>query len=148
MAPHHQHEKDELGHVQCTPSDLSHQNIPSISLMGKIGRSTLDVAQLVFFVLVMGSHVLTFSIMMKNIPSISHAVHSNMAAFELSNSIRSIRRDCPDPKPAKAELTFLFSGILTILGVGTISTYTAYTIGQFQALWAARGYQARWFLRS
>lgn len=33
-------------------------------LMGRIGRSTLDVAQLIFFVLVMGSHILTFSIMM------------------------------------------------------------------------------------
>jgi hypothetical protein len=58
MAPHHQHEKDELGHAQCTPSDLSHQKITSIS----------------------------------------HAVHLNMAAFELSNGIRSIGRDCPNPK--------------------------------------------------
>lgn len=33
-------------------------------LMGRVGRTTLDVAQLVFFVLVMGSHILTFSIMM------------------------------------------------------------------------------------
>jgi amino acid permease len=33
-------------------------------LIGKIGRHTLDLAQLIFFVLVMGSHVLTFSIMM------------------------------------------------------------------------------------
>lgn len=33
-------------------------------LLGRVGRSTLDVAQLIFFVLVMGSHILTFSIMM------------------------------------------------------------------------------------
>ncbi|KAJ5353256.1 hypothetical protein N7452_002230 [Penicillium brevicompactum] len=33
-------------------------------LMGRFGRSTLDAAQIVFFMLVMGSHILTFSIMM------------------------------------------------------------------------------------
>jgi amino acid permease len=33
-------------------------------LIGRVGRTTLDIAQLVFFILVMGSHVLTFSIMM------------------------------------------------------------------------------------
>lgn len=33
-------------------------------LMGRFGRATLDAAQIVFFMLVMGSHILTFSIMM------------------------------------------------------------------------------------
>ncbi|KAJ6004082.1 hypothetical protein N7499_000146 [Penicillium canescens] len=33
-------------------------------VIGRVGRTTLDIAQLVFFILVMGSHVLTFSIMM------------------------------------------------------------------------------------
>lgn len=33
-------------------------------IMGRYGRTTLDAAQIIFFMLVMGSHILTFSIMM------------------------------------------------------------------------------------
>lgn len=33
-------------------------------LLGRVGRTSLEIAQLIFFMLVMGSHILTFSIMM------------------------------------------------------------------------------------
>ncbi|CAG8242787.1 unnamed protein product [Penicillium nalgiovense] len=53
-----------IGQFKCRHVQVHSMADAGDLLMGKIGRSTLDVAQLIFFVLVMGSHVLTFSIMM------------------------------------------------------------------------------------
>ncbi|KAJ5772815.1 hypothetical protein N7457_007711 [Penicillium paradoxum] len=53
-----------IGQFKCRHVQVHSMADAGDLLLGRIGRSTLDVAQLVFFVLVMGSHVLTFSIMM------------------------------------------------------------------------------------
>ncbi|KAJ5549751.1 Glycerol-3-phosphate dehydrogenase mitochondrial [Penicillium sp. DV-2018c] len=53
-----------IGRFKCRHVQVHSMADAGDLLMGKIGRHTLDVAQLIFFVLVMGSHVLTFSIMM------------------------------------------------------------------------------------
>ncbi|KAJ6190111.1 Glycerol-3-phosphate dehydrogenase mitochondrial [Penicillium mononematosum] len=53
-----------IGQFKCRHVQVHSMADAGDILMGKVGRSTLDVAQLIFFVLVMGSHVLTFSIMM------------------------------------------------------------------------------------
>ncbi|KAJ5517453.1 hypothetical protein N7527_009013 [Penicillium freii] len=53
-----------IGQFKCRHVQVHSMADAGDLLMGRIGRSTLDVAQLIFFVLVMGSHILTFSIMM------------------------------------------------------------------------------------
>ncbi|KAJ5957854.1 hypothetical protein N7501_012133 [Penicillium viridicatum] len=53
-----------IGQFKCRHVQVHSMADAGDILMGRIGRSTLDVAQLIFFVLVMGSHILTFSIMM------------------------------------------------------------------------------------
>ncbi|KAJ5827759.1 hypothetical protein N7447_004522 [Penicillium robsamsonii] len=53
-----------IGQFKCRHVQVHSMADAGDLLMGRLGRSVLDVAQLLFFVLVMGSHVLTFSIMM------------------------------------------------------------------------------------
>ncbi|KAJ5429105.1 Amino acid transporter transmembrane [Penicillium cf. griseofulvum] len=53
-----------IGQFKCRHVQVHSMADAGDILMGRLGRCTLDVAQLIFFVLVMGSHVLTFSIMM------------------------------------------------------------------------------------
>ncbi|KAJ5799140.1 Glycerol-3-phosphate dehydrogenase mitochondrial [Penicillium psychrosexuale] len=53
-----------IGRFKCRHVQVHSMADAGDLLMGRVGRTTLDVAQLVFFVLVMGSHILTFSIMM------------------------------------------------------------------------------------
>ncbi|QQK46435.1 Glycerol-3-phosphate dehydrogenase, mitochondrial [Penicillium digitatum] len=53
-----------IGQFKCRHVQVHSMADAGELLMGRTGRTTLDVAQLIFFVLVMGSHVLTFSIMM------------------------------------------------------------------------------------
>ncbi|KAJ5855735.1 uncharacterized protein N7529_009679 [Penicillium soppii] len=53
-----------IGQFKCRHVQIHSMADAGDILVGRIGRTTLDIAQLVFFVLVMGSHILTFSIMM------------------------------------------------------------------------------------
>jgi amino acid permease len=53
-----------IGQFKCRHVHIHSMADAGDLLVGRIGRTTLDIAQLVFFVLVMGSHILTFSIMM------------------------------------------------------------------------------------
>ncbi|OQE37881.1 hypothetical protein PENCOP_c009G04345 [Penicillium coprophilum] len=53
-----------IGQFKCRHVQVHSMADAGELLMGRLGRSILDVGQIIFFVLVMGSHVLTFSIMM------------------------------------------------------------------------------------
>ncbi|CAG8188520.1 unnamed protein product [Penicillium olsonii] len=53
-----------IGQFKCRHVQVHSMADAGDILMGRFGRATLDAAQIVFFMLVMGSHILTFSIMM------------------------------------------------------------------------------------
>ncbi|KAJ5086303.1 Amino acid transporter transmembrane [Penicillium alfredii] len=53
-----------IGQLKCRYMQIHSMADAGDLLLGRLGRRTLGAAQLLFFVFVMGSHVLTFSIMM------------------------------------------------------------------------------------